>query len=169
MRIKAVHRPSPKIARAFIFERIPTITLTSIISLVLLSIVPADAVPQNNGNNRGGNGNGRHEKFVESRVLVKFRNGSNSENKEQALRPFGGRIDGEIENTGVHVIRLPQGMAAQAVAEAMSHNPVVEFAELDQYVAPEKVPNDPYYSNEWHLGKVQAPAAWDITTGNSGV
>ncbi|MDP4038788.1 MAG: S8 family serine peptidase, partial [bacterium] len=30
-------------------------------------------------------------------------------------------------------------------------------------------PNDPLFSQQWHLSKISAPAAWDITTGSSSV
>jgi subtilisin family serine protease len=31
------------------------------------------------------------------------------------------------------------------------------------------VPTDPYYGYEWHLPKINAPSAWDVTTGTSAV
>jgi subtilisin family serine protease len=31
------------------------------------------------------------------------------------------------------------------------------------------VPNDPRYSNQWHLAKIQAPGAWDVSHGDTNV
>src|SRR6185436_14722604 len=59
--------------------------------------------------------------------------------------------------------------AAEAVANAMAHHPDVEFAELDRFVNPSRFPNDPYFATEWHLNKIAAPSAWDVTIGNSGL
>ena len=44
-----------------------------------------------------------------------------------------------------------------------------QFAEPDGIHEPSLIPNDTYYSFAWHLPKIQAPQAWDITTGSSSV
>jgi subtilisin family serine protease len=57
--------------------------------------------------------------------------------------------------------------AEWAVAEALSKNPLIAFAEPDMRVEPsEFIPDDPQFPNEWHLQTIHAPAAWDISTGN---
>jgi thermitase len=43
------------------------------------------------------------------------------------------------------------------------------FVEPDYLAVPLVVPNDPDYSQEWHLQTIQAPSAWDVTTGSSSV
>ena len=45
----------------------------------------------------------------------------------------------------------------------------VEYAEPDYDVTTASVPNDPYFSNQWGLTTIQAPQAWDVTTGNSSI
>jgi subtilisin family serine protease len=49
--------------------------------------------------------------------------------------------------------------------EALAKNPHVKFAELDEAMRPELIPNDPYYGNAWHLPRIDAPSAWDASTG----
>src|SRR5207245_1364569 len=51
----------------------------------------------------------------------------------------------------------------------LSNNPNIEFAQPDFIYAAALVPNDTYYSMAWHLPKIQAPQAWDITTGTTNV
>jgi thermitase len=41
----------------------------------------------------------------------------------------------------------------------------IEYAEVDMLTQPTLVPNDPYYTNEWHLPNIEIPAAWASTTG----
>jgi serine protease len=59
------------------------------------------------------------------------------------------------------------------VAEELSVLPSVHYAEpwfvypLQQ--APDFTPNDPLFSSQWGLVKIQAPGAWDISTGDSTV
>jgi subtilisin family serine protease len=43
------------------------------------------------------------------------------------------------------------------------------FVERDGVVRSTGTANDTYFSSQWHLSAIQAPSAWDITTGNSNV
>lgn len=77
---------------------------------------------------------------------------------------------------GGQVVRLPQLMTvaeAQAVADKLQSDPNVEYAEPDRIRHPMLVPNDAYYSGyQWNLNGtygIQAPAAWNTTTGSTGV
>ncbi|MCL4869236.1 MAG: S8 family peptidase [Anaerolineae bacterium] len=87
---------------------------------------------------------------------------------------------------GMHVVRLPERISyleIVAVAAALSDVHGVEFAEPNRIfthtgegapmlVAPDLIPNDPQWSNMWHLHYtagssegINAAAGWDITTG----
>ncbi len=91
---------------------------------------------------------------------------------------------------GAHVLSLPKKMsAAEAetyVSDLRAH-PDVIYAEVNHVRRAELVPNDPYYTglqvnlvggstlfaDQWYLknqvGGINAPAAWDITTGSANV
>jgi serine protease len=45
----------------------------------------------------------------------------------------------------------------------------VEFAEPNYRVRPSAIPNDEYYSLQWHYPQINLPQAWDITTGDNDV
>ncbi len=86
-----------------------------------------------------------------------------------------------------HVLRLPAQMSvpeAAKIAQELAALPEVEYAEPDlvllplgeQINTPQTAPNDPQYTNQWHYlvpgGNhygVDAPSAWDITTGSGSV
>ncbi len=55
------------------------------------------------------------------------------------------------------------------IARAYAAHPAVEYAECDYYVRLCAVPNDPSYTDQWALKRLDAPAAWDITTGSADV
>jgi serine protease len=59
------------------------------------------------------------------------------------------------------------------MVELYSREPDVEYAELNYYACAFFVPNDPYYTYQWHLYETYAGVniepAWDITTGNPDV
>lgn len=78
-----------------------------------------------------------------------------------------------------HVLRLPSHMAladVQTLADKLSALPEVEYAEPDAIMQHTVIPNDPRYSDQWHYTApgsghygINAPAAWDITTGSASV
>ncbi len=77
---------------------------------------------------------------------------------------------------GAHVLKLPGALpdnAAWAIAARLAALPEVEFAQPDELRQPALLPNDPSYGQQWDLseplGGIDVPAAWDISTGASGV
>jgi len=121
------------------------------------------AAPQGRSTTAGQNS----PNFVEGRVLVKFQPQATAETVRSRIAEIEATDEGEIPHVGIKVLKLPPGRAADAVARAMKSRPGVEFAEVDAFVAPDNIPNDPYYSSQWHLAKIQGPTAWDTTTGSS--
>jgi thermitase len=57
---------------------------------------------------------------------------------------------------------------AQAI-RAFKSSPYVEYAEPNYIAYISETPNDPYWSSQWGMTRIEAPAAWDITTGSSSV
>jgi len=55
------------------------------------------------------------------------------------------------------------------IMEMLKFNPFIEFVEENIKVSATQTPNDPYYSLEWHLEKIQMPTAWDISKGDPNV
>ncbi|NIO72039.1 MAG: S8 family serine peptidase, partial [Anaerolineae bacterium] len=57
---------------------------------------------------------------------------------------------------------------AQAI-RAFKSSPYVEYAEPNYIAHVFITPNDSYWSSQWGMTKIEAPAAWDITTGSDSV
>jgi uncharacterized repeat protein (TIGR01451 family) len=76
---------------------------------------------------------------------------------------------------GAHVLRLPNKLAVSEVsliAEKLMTLGDVEYAEPDRILQHTLTPNDSQYTNQWHYYDtwgINAPGAWDITTGSSDV
>lgn len=75
--------------------------------------------------------------------------------------------------SGAKVMRLTGAMQiaeVERIAKRIAADASVEYAEPDYRMFPMLVPNDPLYPRQWHLndwlGGINAPAAWDITTGS---
>lgn len=92
-----------------------------------------------------------------SEVLVQFNLHATDEQKSAAVAAVGGEVletvrasDGEKGDLLLIKVNQP---AADAVIEALSHNPNVSFAENNWTVGVQVVPNDPYYTggNLWGM------------------
>jgi hypothetical protein len=84
------------------------------------------------------------------------------------VRSHGAMEVGAIHQINVRVLHVPEERLS-TVLSALRHNPNIEFAEPDLLVEPALVPNDTYYSLEWHLPKIEAASAWDTTVGTSNI
>lgn len=109
--------------------------------------------------------------YIESRVLVKFRLGVSSKAAQQQVTAERARLEAapELARLGVLMLKVPPGQVLQVVAH-LKQNPAVEFAEPDYQVqAVDTIPNDPSWVSQYGPTNIQAPQAWDITTGSSAV
>jgi len=103
------------------------------------------------------------EHWAAGRILVQPRPGLSEDELDKILQQHHGKRAQKIEQINLHVVEVPP-TAEAAVAEALSHNPHIKFAELDMEITPADAvtPNDPKYSSQWHLPKIQAPTAWGL-------
>ena len=117
---------------------------------------------------------------IPGQVLVKFKDGVSSRDKDTVLRNNRARVVGQIDVLGVFVLGVPQ-TAEEKVVGALSKNPHVDYAELDYVAEAFFVPNDTYFAgNQWGLentgqtikgvsgvvnADIDGPTAWDTTQG----
>ena len=106
------------------------------------------------------------DRHVAGRVLVQPRAGLSPAELDKIVKPHGGKSKKVMKGTKVHVIELPSNANAVAIAEALSKNKHVKFAEVDGVVEASLYPNDPRYPYAWHLPKIGAPEAWDRALGD---
>jgi len=101
-------------------------------------------------------------------VLVRFKAGVESAQATGALSAVGATEEGEVRPIRVRKLRVPVGREQEAAAK-LAANPSVEFAEVSPVLRLHWAPNDPLYPSQWNLPKINAPQAWGITWGSSGV
>jgi len=108
-------------------------------------------------------------------IIVKYRDGVDEYKKE--LGRF--RVRGERKKQfnivpGLEVIKL-NGVSPEDAIEALKNDPDVLYAEpnyLLHLTAPVKLtatPNDPRWGSLWGMTKINAPTAWNTTTGSNQV
>jgi subtilisin family serine protease len=104
--------------------------------------------------------------WVEGQLIVKPRAGLSDAQFEKILSKSKGQSVKHLKQINARVIKVPP-QALEAVKQALSNNPHIDFVEKNPLVAPSAfTPNDPSYPDQWHLSKIQAPTAWDVATGN---
>ncbi len=105
---------------------------------------------------------------ADDRILVKFKEGVSIEKRRQSLEKHNLKEKSEIKGIGVKIINLPSGkMPEEVVAKLLNDEKnVIEFAEVDSLLAPDYIPNDPLYPNEWHVSKMKVTEVWDNTKGS---
>ena len=105
--------------------------------------------------------------YVPGQLLVQTRQGVSEEEAGKHFAAHGAKSHRKIRPLGVSVIRVPAGSEAK-VTEALMKTGQFTFVEPDHVVqGTSMVPNDPDFPYEWHLSKIQAPAAWDRTVGSA--
>ncbi|MDB4409296.1 S8 family serine peptidase [Gammaproteobacteria bacterium] len=104
--------------------------------------------------------------WVEGQLIVKPKAGLSDAQFEKILSKSKGQSVKHLKQIKTHVIKVPP-QALEAVMRALSNNPNIDYVEKDMLVAPDAItPDDPSYSSQWHLPKIQAPDAWESSTGS---
>ena len=105
------------------------------------------------------------EQYARGRILVMPRAGLSANEFAKILGQHGGR-GRKIGQSDLHIVDLPNNGSEKSVVERLAKNPHIKFAELDRAFKSNFAANDPYLGSEWHLDKVNAPAAWDLGQGS---
>lgn len=103
--------------------------------------------------------------WVKGRVIVQARAGLADAEVAKIARGHGGSAR-RIGGTDLHIVTLPGNRSETAVQAVLAHHPQLKFAELDGIVRPSLAVNDPYAGSAWHLNKIGAPTAWDVSQGS---
>jgi len=106
--------------------------------------------------------------YVPGEILVKFKPRVSTFGAQNALRAEGLQTLEVSPHGGVMRVQVAPGREDKAIAALLAREDV-EIASYNHIFEASIEPDDPYYSNQWALPKIEAPAAWDMTTGNSNV
>ncbi|WLI91611.1 S8 family serine peptidase [Massilia sp. R2A-15] len=102
--------------------------------------------------------------YARGRILVEARAGLAGDDLEKILKVHGGKRR-KIGQSNLHVVELPAGVSEVDVVEQLRRNPALRHVELDRRVRSTMAVTDPYIGSEWHIPKIGASTAWDITQG----
>lgn len=110
------------------------------------------------------------QRTVPDQILVKPIAHLSEQAVQTVFAAHGASQVDSVPQIDVRVLQVPATNRDRVLA-ALKHNPNIEFAELNALAAPSATTNDPYVVNnyEWHLLKLQAFQAWDISVGTNAV
>src|SRR5438128_4090911 len=123
----------------------------------------------------------RTPSHVEGEVLVRFRDDVHDYNKVLAHSMIGAARRKVFEHIkGLEHVKLPPGLSIKDAIKSYRMNPDVLYVEPNYIVRALVMPNDPQFSQLWGLhntgqsggvfdADIDAPEAWNITTGSSNV
>ena len=112
--------------------------------------------------------------FVSGEVVVRFADAASAARRASALRAADATVERALPLPGVRVLALPAGASvADAVADLRAQ-PGVLWAEPNYVYHADATPNDPLYGSLYGLNQasdadIDAPEAWDLTTGSPSV
>jgi len=100
------------------------------------------------------------------RILVQYREGVVNGQTRMLVERHRGRVVRHLRGINARLIEIADDENVAEVIENLSKDPLVKFAEEDRLLPPEEITaNDPYYDYAWHLGKIEAPSAWETCMG----
>jgi hypothetical protein len=105
---------------------------------------------------------------VPGQLLVQTRLGADPNVVARTVSTNGANDHGQISQIRVHVLRVPEPAIAR-VQQALSSSGLFTFVERDHVGHTVATPNDPDFTSQWHLSKIQAASAWNMSTGSSTV
>ena len=113
-------------------------------------------------------------------VLVRFGAGTSASERAGARRQADARLEQRLPIGGLELLRAEPGTSAAQAVRRLEAEPGVLYAEPNHHRAASRTPNDPYFAQLWGLhntgqpvngstgtpdADVDAPEAWDLTTG----
>ncbi len=105
--------------------------------------------------------------FVPDEVVVVYSSSATAARKAEIVSAFGLTQKRESAKPGKYVVYKHADPAS--VVSSLKNEADVLYAEQNAYAYALEVPNDPYYSYQWHMPQIGMEEAWEISHGSSNV
>ena len=112
--------------------------------------------------------------YVAGEVVVRFKSGIGRTGRAAVLRETGAERKRWLRLSGAELLRVPAGKSVEAAVRELEAQRDVLYAEPNFIYEASATPNDPLFADLWGLSQpndhdIDAPEAWDLTTGSSAV
>jgi subtilisin family serine protease len=112
--------------------------------------------------------------FVPGELIVRFKPSLRESARASVLRQEGATLEERLQMPGAVVVQVPPGESVASAADAFERRSEVRYAEPNWIHDVDATPNDTSFGELWALHQpsdadIDAPEAWDVTTGSSNV
>lgn len=114
---------------------------------------------------------GKKDVFVPDEILVKVDSSPSALRSVKKMTDDGGKVVERFEGLGWQRVKVPSGMSVDEAVRSYQKLDGVVAVQPNFYYYLTLTPNDPDFalSSMYGLGKIGAPAAWDLSTGSANV
>lgn len=102
-------------------------------------------------------------------LLVRFRPEATELQIEALHRSLGSSVLKALGYLKLHRVRLREGLSETEGAALYAAAKIVAAVERHALRYPLLTPNDPYYSQQWNMTKINMPGTWEIAQGRGGI
>src|SRR5262245_14733806 len=113
--------------------------------------------------------------IVPGQVIVRFEPGTTTAARRDAVQDQGATVEQTLALPRTELVELPEGTSVAEAIAAFEADPDVAYAEPNYvYEIAATIPNDTSFAQLWGLNQasdkdIDAPEAWDLTTGSAGI
>ncbi len=108
--------------------------------------------------------------YVADELFVKFKEAVEEDKKAKIHEKLSSKKIKDFKFIKVDYVKLKKNMTVDEAIQRYMSDPDVEYAEPNVIYQFSSPPSDnPLYLSQWNIANINAPAAWNITTGRSDV
>jgi subtilisin family serine protease len=107
--------------------------------------------------------------YAAGELLVRFSGSTTAATRADILADQGATVVERLPLSGLVRVRVEPGTSVAAAERAFERRPEVRYAQPNHVFRIAATPNDPLFSSLWGMTTIQAPGAWDLTTGSDAV
>ncbi|HEV2813871.1 MAG TPA: S8 family serine peptidase, partial [Solirubrobacteraceae bacterium] len=107
--------------------------------------------------------------YIAGELVVRFRASADAADRRRLRERLGARSARSLRVPGAQLVELSPGRSVRAAQAAFEASPEVLYAEPNHRLTFDAAPDDPLFPRQWHLDRIGAPWAWDVTLGSRDV
>jgi hypothetical protein len=111
----------------------------------------------------------QHSAYAPGELLVRFAGSTTASTRADILAGVNATLVERLPLSGLVRVRLEPGTSLAAAERALERRPEVRYAQPNHLYRIAATPNDPFFPSLWGMAAIQAPGAWDLTTGSDAV
>jgi subtilisin family serine protease len=107
--------------------------------------------------------------YAPGELLVRFAGSTTASARADVLAGHDATVVERLPLNGLVRVRLGRGTSVAAAEKALERRAEVRYAQPNYLYRIAATPNDPSFPSLWGMTNIQAPDAWDLTTGSDAV